>query len=174
MVNKANLIYLYRNFTSSSLKTIIPELVTVYMDVRLVAETDGAKQIEKIRQHVIAQNFLVLDREPTDEERLNNPKIAKFIGYAGENAYRLDVNEQIARQLRTVIETEFGESPVSIRTMGGSVPIKTFIDELGIPTIIVPMVNMDNNQHNPNENIRIGNISDGILLCMAILKMKLD
>ena len=41
--------------------------------------------------------------------------------------------------------------------MGSTVPI--------IPAIIVPMVNMDNNQHKPNENIRIGNIRQGFKIC---------
>jgi acetylornithine deacetylase/succinyl-diaminopimelate desuccinylase-like protein len=53
--------------------------------------------------------------------------------------------------------------------MGGTVPIIPAINELAIPAIIVPMVNMDNNQHNPNENIRIGNIRQGIKICLSIL-----
>jgi len=54
--------------------------------------------------------------------------------------------------------------------MGGTVPIVPAINTLKIPAIIVPMVNMDNNQHNPNENIRIGNIRQGIKICLSILK----
>ena len=57
--------------------------------------------------------------------------------------------------------------------MGGTVPIIPAITELDIPAIIVPMVNMDNNQHNPNENIRIGNIRQGIKICLSILNTDL-
>ena len=57
--------------------------------------------------------------------------------------------------------------------MGGTVPIVPLINELNIPTLIIPMVNMDNNQHSPNENIRIGNLRQGILICEAILSAKL-
>lgn len=53
--------------------------------------------------------------------------------------------------------------------MGGTVPISSFINELQIPAIIVPLVNPDNNQHSPNENLRIGNLIDGIQTFMAIL-----
>ncbi|HLU26255.1 MAG TPA: hypothetical protein VKZ58_11175, partial [Longimicrobiales bacterium] len=35
---------------------------------------------------------------------------------------------------------------------------------LRVPLLIVPMVNHDNNQHAPNENLRIRNLWDGILL----------
>ena len=53
--------------------------------------------------------------------------------------------------------------------MGGTVPIVPLINKLDIPTVIVPMVNMDNNQHNPNENIRIGNIRQGINISLSLL-----
>jgi len=155
------------------LKTIIPEEVTAHLDVRLVAETEGAAQIEKIRKHIEKQGFLLLDRAPDDEERLKYKKIAKFEGNAGVNAFRTPMDDPFGQQLRQALERSFGEKPVSIRTMGGTVPIIPAINTLGIPAIIVPMVNMDNNQHNPNENIRIGNIVDGIKTCMTILTMDL-
>jgi acetylornithine deacetylase/succinyl-diaminopimelate desuccinylase-like protein len=64
---------------------------------------------------------------------------------------------------------EFGNEPIVIRLMGGTVPIVPVINKLNVPTIIIPMVNMDNNQHSPNENIRIGNIRQGIKICLTIL-----
>lgn len=33
------------------------------------------------------------------------------------------------------------------------------VNELKIPAYIVPMVNPDNNQHSPNENLKIGQIA---------------
>jgi acetylornithine deacetylase/succinyl-diaminopimelate desuccinylase-like protein len=58
--------------------------------------------------------------------------------------------------------------------MGGTVPIVPAINTLQIPAVIVPMVNMDNNQHNPNENLRIGTMITGIKMCLIILTMELD
>jgi acetylornithine deacetylase/succinyl-diaminopimelate desuccinylase-like protein len=40
-----------------------------------------------------------------------------------------------------------------------------------VPTIGLSMVNFDNNQHGPNENVRIQNIWDGIETMAAILTM---
>ena len=168
-----NVRHIETSWKGPGVKTIIPEVITAHLDVRLVVETDGAAQIEKIRQHIIDQGFLVLDREPTDEERLTNARIVKFFGYPGGNAYRADMNSAFAQKLRASIQNEFGEPPVSIRTMGGSVPLLSVINTLGIPAIIVPTVNMDNNQHNPNENIRIGNMTEGIRICMTLLSMTL-
>lgn len=154
-------------------KTVIPEIATANIDVRLVVETDGAKQLEKIKKHIESQGFLILDRDPTDEERLNHKKIIKFIPKSGVNAFRTDIDSEFGRKLQDAIKTTFNEPPVIIRTMGGTVPIIPAIETLNIPAIIVPMVNMDNNQHNPNENIRIGNIRQGIKICLAIFNMKL-
>ncbi len=38
---------------------------------------------------------------------------------------------------------------------GGSLPIAPISEVLGAPFVIVPIVNADNNQHAPNENIRM-------------------
>ena len=56
-----------------------------------------------------------------------------------------------------------------MRTTGGSVPIAPFVATLGVPAVIVPAVNADNNQHSPNENLRLGNYIDGIKQYLAIL-----
>ena len=168
-----NVRHIETSWKGPGLKTIIPEIVTAYLDVRLVKETDGKVQLEKIKKHIEAQGYLVLNRKPINSERLKHAKIATISMNPGVNAFRTDINSFIGTKLRTTITDEFGKSPILIRTMGGTVPITPAIQVLDIPAIIVPMVNMDNNQHNPNENIRIGNISQGIKMCLAILSMKL-
>jgi acetylornithine deacetylase/succinyl-diaminopimelate desuccinylase-like protein len=154
-------------------KTIIPEFAKVNIDVRLVMETDGEQQLEKIKKHIKKQGFLLLDSVPTDSERLSNAKIVTFIGDKGVNAFRTNIGLEFGSLLQKEFKKTFKESPVIIRTMGGTVPIIPAIKVLNIPAIIVPMVNMDNNQHNPNENIRIGNIRQGIKICLSIFNMKL-
>ena len=101
--------------------------------------------------------------------KFQKKKIVKFKRNRGVNAFRTALNSPIGEKLRETLTKAFGKKPVSIRTMGGTVPIIPAINELKIPAIIVPMVNMDNNQHSPNENIRIGNIRQGIKICLSIL-----
>ena len=168
-----NVRHIETSWKGPGLKTVIPEIITAHLDVRLVAETDGTQQIEKVKNHIIQQGYYVIDRAPTDKERLEHSHIATFKGNGGVNAFRTEVNSKIGQKLGKAIKKAFGQNPVSIRTMGGTVPIIPAINTLKIPAIIVPMVNMDNNQHNPNENIRIGNIETGIKMCLAILTMKL-
>ena len=161
------------SWKGKGLKTVITAFATADIDVRLVAETDGKNQLEKIKNHIENQGFLVLDRIPTDAERLQNPKIVTFKSNSGINAFRTALDSPFGEKLRTALTATFGEKPVSIRTMGGTVPIVSAINQLEIPAIIVPMVNMDNNQHSPNENIRIGNIRQGIKICLSILNVEL-
>ena len=168
-----NVRHIETSWKGPGLKTIIPEIITAHMDVRLVKETDGSGQLKKIRRHLESQGFLVLDDLPTDQQRLEHPKIATFKAGSGSNAFRTEVDAPIVRRLAQALETAHGEAPILIRTMGGTVPIIKAIEILGIEAVIVPMVNMDNNQHNPNENIRIGNIKDGIKTCIAILSMRI-
>jgi acetylornithine deacetylase/succinyl-diaminopimelate desuccinylase-like protein len=60
---------------------------------------------------------------------------------------------------------------IRLPTMGGSAPLAVIEDALNVPTISVPIVNHDNNQHSFNENVRIQNLWDGIELMAALLAM---
>jgi acetylornithine deacetylase/succinyl-diaminopimelate desuccinylase-like protein len=53
--------------------------------------------------------------------------------------------------------------------MGGSLPIAPIGEVLGTPFVIVPIVNADNNQHAPNENLRMKEFRRGIGLYAALL-----
>jgi acetylornithine deacetylase/succinyl-diaminopimelate desuccinylase-like protein len=67
------------------------------------------------------------------------------------------------------LEDNFNTEVVQIRTMGGTVPIAPFVNALKIPAYILPMVNPDNNQHSPNENLKIGQIEYGIKTFYEVL-----
>ncbi|WGK65144.1 M20/M25/M40 family metallo-hydrolase [Croceiramulus getboli] len=169
-----NVRQLETSWKGEGLKTIIPETATAHFDIRLVPEIDGEEQLKRIRQHLEQQGYLVLDREPTGEERLTHDQILTFQGDFKYNAYRTATDSEFGKRIRRTLEDTFEEEPVIIRMMGGTVPIVPLIQALNVPTVIVPMVNMDNNQHNPNENIRLGNLRQGVAICKALLQMKLQ
>jgi acetylornithine deacetylase/succinyl-diaminopimelate desuccinylase-like protein len=64
-----------------------------------------------------------------------------------------------------------GGQIVRLPTLGGSAPFYLFSDVLKVPTIGLSLVNFDNNQHGPNENLRIQNLWDGIETMAAVLTM---
>jgi acetylornithine deacetylase/succinyl-diaminopimelate desuccinylase-like protein len=67
------------------------------------------------------------------------------------------------------LNNTFGQPVVQVRIMGGTVPIAPFINALDIPAFLLPLVNPDNNQHSPNENLRLGQIDYGIRALFALL-----
>ena len=52
--------------------------------------------------------------------------------------------------------------------------ISPFIETLNVPAVVVPMANKDNNQHSPNENIRLGNYVDGVKAMYYILMTDIE
>lgn len=159
---------------SRQTRTIVPDKATAQLGIRLVKESDGDRLLGLVKKHIESQGYYVIDREPTDEERLQYPKICTMVGKKSVNAFRTELDSDIGIWLTSAIKKVHYQDPVRIRTMGGTVPVTPIIESLGIPAVIVPMVNMDNNQHSPNENLRLGNLMDGIKTCFGILTEKIE
>ena len=150
-------------------RTIVPESATAEIDMRLVPESDGNRLKGLVKKHIQNQGFFVTDKIPTKEERMAHDKIITISEGSVTNAFRTDLDNPYGKFLVKTLNDKFGEDVVQIRIMGGTVPIAPFINELKIPAFIVPMVNPDNNQHSPNENLVIGQIAYGIKAFYGIL-----
>jgi acetylornithine deacetylase/succinyl-diaminopimelate desuccinylase-like protein len=154
----------------SGARTIIPDRATAAIDVRLVRETPAADLLEKIRVHVRGQGYFLVDAEPDDAVRAEYSKIARIsVSESVTNAFRTSPSDPQARRIAEAIGRAFGTAPVQIRTAGGTVPIAPFIEALGFPAVLVPIVNFDNNQHEENENLRLGHLFQGIEIVGAVL-----
>ncbi len=70
-----------------------------------------------------------------------------------------------AEALRAV----WGNRLVRVRTLGGGVPASPFIDAYHVPTVGISLANYDDNQHTDNENVRLGNIFDGMVTLSALM-----
>lgn len=141
----------------------IPTFATAVIDLRLVLGNDWKRQQQKIISHIKAQGYFVTDKEPTEEERKNNNKIIKVIaGEDGYNAQRTPMDLPIIKKVIDAVKLTTADQLVLQPTAGGSLPLYLFEQYLHAKTITVPIANHDNNQHAENENIRIGNLLDGI------------
>ena len=160
-------------WVGSKTRTIIPASAIAEMNIRLVKETKGERMVQLVKDHIINQGYYLVDNEPTEEERMKYDKIVRFNAELAYEAFRTDFNTEIGEWLRKSMIRAFGSKPIEIRTMGGSIPISPFVTTLNIPAVGVPTVNPDNNQHSPNENIRLGNYIDGIKTIVAILMQPL-
>lgn len=61
-----------------------------------------------------------------------------------------------------------GSSLVRMPSLGGSIPRRGIMDALKVPGILLPIVNHDNSQHGPNENLRLQNLWEGIALFSSL------
>ena len=155
-------------------RTIVPPTAVAEVDVRLVRESDPQRLLGLVRTHIEGQGYHVIEgRDPTEEERLTHPRIARFDTRVSYRAFRTDFDSPPGRWLREGFRNLFGEEPILIRTSGGSIPISPFVSTLGIPAVTVPTVNPDNNQHSPNENIRVGSFVEGIGIVLSVLSQPL-
>lgn len=152
-------------------RTIIPDRAIAAIDVRLTRETNGPDLVDKIRAHVSAQGYYLSEGEPDAQVRAAHDRIASLtIAEHVTSAFRTPVTDPQARRVVEGLSKAFAAPPVQMRTLGGTVPIAQFIDALGFPALLAPTVNFDNNQHEENENLRLGHLFQAIEIVAAILR----
>ncbi len=155
--------------TGNRARTIVPARAVAAIDVRLVPESDPIRLAGLIKQFMQQKGYYVIDRDPTEEERMSKSRIVRMDIGGITLPFRTDPGSEQALWLTSTLTRGLGEEPVLIRIMGGSVPVSPFITGLKIPAVIVPVVNNDNNQHAPNENLRMWNLINGIKTFLAII-----
>ncbi len=143
-------------------RTIVPSTARAELDLRLVKESDPNRLIKIIHDYIEESGYTVLDHEPTSDERKQYEKIVQMNSKISYAAFRTPTDSPIGSWLIRGLKNAHGVDPVIIRTHGGSIPISPFVATLDVPAVIVPTVNNDNNQHSPNENLRLGHYKEGI------------
>ena len=158
-------------FVGDGARTIVPDRATAAIDIRLVKETSSADLVAKLRAHIETQGYHLIDADPDDAARATYAKLARLaMKGAPLAAFRTLVSDPHARAVIASLTRTYGEPPVQLRTLGGTVPIAPFIEALGFPALLVPTVNFDNNQHEENENLRLGTFFDSIVTIAAVLR----
>jgi acetylornithine deacetylase/succinyl-diaminopimelate desuccinylase-like protein len=152
-------------------RSAIPASAAARIEMRLVPGLDPAAQNRLVVEHVRAAGYLVIDgRDPTDDERLAYPLIARVDLREGSAAPRVSMDDPMARSVVAALIRD-GRELVRLPTLGGGMPFATFSTVLRIPTIGLAIVNHDNVQHGPDENLRLGNLWEGIEMIAAIMTM---
>lgn len=152
-------------------RTIVPGRAIAAIDIRLVKETKPDDIYAKLITHIERQGFHIVAEDPDDVVRAEHGRIVKVIRRGSMNAYRTDLNNPLARRVVAAINAVWDGPIVQKRTSGGTVPIAPFIEALDIPALGIPTVNFDNNQHGPDENVRLGHFFDSIVTFAAIFTM---
>ena len=149
---------------------IIPDSATAVLDLRLVLGNEPLRQYEKLLNFVRSKGYYVIDRAPTLRERLEAPLIANMKLRPGVYAAaRTPMDNPLAHAMAAAIRASSDQSVIELPTSGGSLPLSIIQKALGTASIDVPTANYDDNQHAPNENLRLGNLWDGINTYAALL-----
>jgi acetylornithine deacetylase/succinyl-diaminopimelate desuccinylase-like protein len=140
-----------------------------YLDFRLVPDQTVRGVQQLVEDHIRKQGFHLVTTEPDSATRRAHPKVIRLIWSGGYPAARTTLDGPGARALLAAADQILGRPTIRVPTLGGSLPLYDFVEVLGAPFAIVPIVNHDNNQHGENENLRLQNLWDGIELYAGIL-----
>jgi acetylornithine deacetylase/succinyl-diaminopimelate desuccinylase-like protein len=155
---------------SGGQRSAIDAEATAGFDLRLVPGMAAAAVRVAIEGHVRGQGYVLLDAPPTGEERKRYPKLARFDwGDHGYPAAMSSPEDPGVARVMAVMQDATGGAVRIAPLMGGSLPIAPIESVLGSPFVIVPIVNADNNQHAPNENLRMREFRRGVALYAALL-----
>jgi len=150
---------------------VIAASSTADIALRLVKENSPRAMVDRVVAHIRKQGYFIVDRDPDTETLAAHPRVAKVTTRAGatSGAWRTDPEVPAARFVTDALRARYGNAVVRIRTLGGGVPAGPFIDAFQVPTVGVSLANYDDNQHTDNENLRLGNLWNGIVTLAALM-----
>lgn len=163
--------------TGSLARNVIPNTAVASLGIRMVKGNTVAQLRELIVEHIRGQGYHIVDEDPDMETRLRYPRIAKVTGGTGGSiASRTSMANPFAQSIvaaaSNAADRAFGEGALVVAPgMGGTLPLYLFTEVAGKPAIVVPVANHDNNQHAPDENLRIANLWYAIDLYAALMTM---
>ncbi len=158
------------------LGAVIPASATARIEIRLVKENSPRAMQDRVIEHIRKQGYFVTEQNSDLAILASHPRIAKVsrtlgAGAAG-GAWRTDPQDPQAVFVTESLRGVWGDRLVRMRTLGGTLPVLEFIDELHIPVVGIAIANSDDNQHTDDENLRLGNLWDGIETLAAIMRAK--
>lgn len=158
--------------TGELARNIIPAKAVASLGIRLAKGNDPEKMKDKVEAHIRKQGYHIVREDPDQETRLKHKKIAKVTRGGGYPAVRTPIDNPMTQQVVNAIKEATNEDIILYPTFGGSLPLFHFEEVMQTPIVIVPIANHDNNQHAPDENIRIGNIWYGMDIYAEIFTME--
>jgi acetylornithine deacetylase/succinyl-diaminopimelate desuccinylase-like protein len=127
-------------------KTIVPATAECRIDIRLVADQSCEDVLEKVRRHVAAVD----------------PRVEVLArGFGTMQPHRTPPDHPALPAVKAAIQAVRGVPPLIMPCTGGSLPNAVWPRILGAAVIDVPYANADENNHAPNENIRVERFLQG-------------
>ena len=152
-------------------QNVIPSRAEASIDIRLVPGNDPERMLDRVEAHIRASGYFIVRDEPDHETRLAHARIARVDRRPGYPAVRTSMDLPAVRQVIAAAQRASEDELVLLPTLGGSLPLHVFVARSKAPLVIVPIANHDDNQHAPDENLRLANLWYGIDLFAALLSL---
>ncbi len=155
----------------SKSRNIIQPTAKASLNLRLVKNQTPKGVERKLEAHFRAAGYHVVNAEPTLEDRRKFAKILNMDWrHGGYGAFKTPLDSAESEKLVSILNAIDGKPTMQTPTLGGSLPIVLFEENLSAPIIVLPIANHDNNQHGRNENIRLQNLWDAIGIYAAVIE----
>ena len=148
-----NICGLTSGYGGPGMKTIVPHRAAAKIDMRLVVNQNPDDIFEKLTAHARAHGF----------EDLQIEKLGAFY------PSRTPIDHPLGQAAARAVREGFGKEPILQPCMGGSDPDYYFTRVLKVPRVNVPYAPHDENNHAPNENIKVEGFYSGIKTTAAFL-----
>lgn len=135
-------------------KTVLPHRAVAKCDIRLVDGQDADTAWDLVRRHVA--------RHAPD---------VTATWHGAMHPSRTPMDTPYAAAVARAVRAATGQEPVHRPTMGGSLPMWVFTRSLGVPALLLPLGNVDEANHAPNENFTLDRFYQGIAVSVATLLM---
>ncbi|WP_058366425.1 M20/M25/M40 family metallo-hydrolase [Haloparvum sedimenti] len=143
-------------YQGEGMKTVLPATASAKLDCRLVPGQDPHAVFEAIESH-LAERFPEL--EATKQSTFPPMKTP--------------VDTPAAPPVAAALEEVYGEAPVELPVLGGSLPAALFrtVEELAdVPVLVVPYGDHDQGNHSPNEHMSLDRFEKGIRTSAAVVR----
>lgn len=151
-------------------RNIIEPSATAAIGIRMVPDQTLEAVRAVVEAHIRDQGYHIVYEAPDVETRLEHEKIALLDWRgAGYPAVRTSPENPLAQRVIALMQAMTNNQTLIYPILGGSLPLAHITNNLDVPLVLVPMANQDNNQHAPNENIRIGHLWRGIEIYAGLL-----
>jgi acetylornithine deacetylase/succinyl-diaminopimelate desuccinylase-like protein len=172
---------------SAGVRARLPDALALYRDLlRLPNDANHPEDIERVvrwlegaftergfateRLETPGSPLLLAERTAPGADRTVLVYLQADTGGVSYGAFRTEYDAAPGVWLTAALTRLNGAEPIRVRTFGGSIPIAPFVATLGLPAVVVATVNPDNNQHSPNENLRVADFVAGIRTIVAVLQ----
>ena len=153
-------------------RNVVPATASASIGMRLAKGNNPDKMMDLVEQHIEKHGYFIVRDDPDSSTRLQHDKIIKVIRRDGYPASRTSMDVPLTKNIVNAISKVSEDEPLLIPTYGASLPVFHFTERNKQPLLIIPVANFDDNQHAPDENLRIGNLWFAIDLYASLFTME--